>query len=192
MVLERKMAEIWASERQLAPFYVKGVTPKCVLFSDYFTILNIFVQNTYYCLFKLLRATSCEHNCEKFILLTLILREIWQYKCQKIQKGVWSWDRLWLSWVLSHNERDGISNHQPHHCLLMRLFRRRSKKTPKLRVTGLCGGIHRWPVNSPHKGPVTRKMFPFDDVIMDHFKTHSPFCRFFMVLVELWFHDWNV
>ena len=27
-------------------------------------------------------------------------------------------------------------------------------------------GIHRWPVNSLHKGPVTRKMFPFDDVIM--------------------------
>ena len=27
-------------------------------------------------------------------------------------------------------------------------------------------GIHRWPVNSPHKGPVTRKMFPFDDVIL--------------------------
>ena len=26
--------------------------------------------------------------------------------------------------------------------------------------------IHRWPVNSPHKWPVTRKMFPFDDVIM--------------------------
>ena len=27
-------------------------------------------------------------------------------------------------------------------------------------------GIHRWPVNSPHKWPVTRKKFPFDDVIM--------------------------
>ena len=27
-------------------------------------------------------------------------------------------------------------------------------------------GIHRRPVNSPHKWPVTRKMFPFDDVIM--------------------------
>ena len=27
-------------------------------------------------------------------------------------------------------------------------------------------GIHRWPVNSPHKGPVTRKMFSFDDVIV--------------------------
>ena len=29
-------------------------------------------------------------------------------------------------------------------------------------------GIQRSPVNSPHKGPVTRKMFPFDDVIMKH------------------------
>ena len=28
-------------------------------------------------------------------------------------------------------------------------------------------GIHRGPVNSPHKWPITRKMFPFDDVIMD-------------------------
>ena len=27
-------------------------------------------------------------------------------------------------------------------------------------------GIHRWPVDYPHKGPVTRKMFPFDDGIM--------------------------
>ena len=27
-------------------------------------------------------------------------------------------------------------------------------------------GIHRWLVNSPHKGPVTQKMFPFDDVIV--------------------------
>ena len=29
-------------------------------------------------------------------------------------------------------------------------------------------GIHRWPVNSQHKGLITRKMFPFDDVIMFH------------------------
>ena len=28
-------------------------------------------------------------------------------------------------------------------------------------------GIHRWQVNTPHKGLVTRKMFPFDDVIME-------------------------
>ena len=30
----------------------------------------------------------------------------------------------------------------------------------------LVRGIHRWPVNSQHKWPVTRKIFPFDDVIM--------------------------
>ena len=29
-------------------------------------------------------------------------------------------------------------------------------------------GIHRWPVNYPHKSPVMRKMLPFDDVIMLH------------------------
>ena len=34
-------------------------------------------------------------------------------------------------------------------------------------------GIHRGPVNSPHKWPVTRKMFPFDDVIMGHIMTSS-------------------
>ena len=39
-----------------------------------------------------------------------------------------------------HNEYDGISNHQPNDWLLNRLFRHRSKKTSKLRVTGLCAG----------------------------------------------------
>ena len=31
----------------------------------------------------------------------------------------------------------------------------------------LCDRIHMWPVDYPHKGPVTQKMFPFDDVIMN-------------------------
>ena len=39
-----------------------------------------------------------------------------------------------------HNERDGVSNHLILECLLNRLFRRRSKKTSKLRVTGICQG----------------------------------------------------
>ena len=56
-----------------------------------------------------------------------------------------------LQW--RQNENDGVSNHQLPDCLLNRLYRRRSKKTSKLRVTGLSTvrGIHRWPVNSPHK-----------------------------------------
>ena len=45
-----------------------------------------------------------------------------------------------------HNERDDVSTHQPHECLLNCLFRRTSKKTSKLRVTGLCKG------NSPLTG----------------------------------------
>ena len=69
-----------------------------------------------------------------------------------------------------HNDHDSVSNHQPHGCLFSRLFRHRWKKTSKLRVTGLCVGNSPGPVNSPHKGPVTRKMFTFDDVIMQWWK----------------------
>ena len=66
-----------------------------------------------------------------------------------------------LQW--RHNGCDSVSNHQPHGCFLNRLFRHRSNKTSELRATGLCAG------NSPEAGewPVTRKMFPFDDVIMN-------------------------
>ena len=56
-------------------------------------------------------------------------------------------------------ERNGISYRQPHDSLLNRLFRRRSKKTSKLRAIGLCAG------NSPAKRPVTRKMSPLNGVI---------------------------
>ena len=39
-------------------------------------------------------------------------------------------------------------------------------------------GIHRWPVDSPHKGPVTRKMFPLDDVITIFFLISLPSWRY--------------
>ena len=55
-----------------------------------------------------------------------------------------------LQW--RHNGRDGVSNHQPHDCLLNCQFRRRSKKTPKLCVTGLCVG------NSPGTGEFPAQM----------------------------------
>ena len=56
------------------------------------------------------------------------------------------WCLQWKSLLWRHNGRDGVSNHQPHDCLLNRLFRRRSKKISKLRVTDLCAG------NSPVTG----------------------------------------
>ena len=79
-----------------------------------------------------------------------------------------------LQW--RHNERDGVSNHRRLGCLLNHLFRRRLKKTSKLRVTGLYEG------NSPVTGefPTQRasdaEMFPFDYVIMPFFfnRPHWP------------------
>ena len=52
-----------------------------------------------------------------------------------------TWSALTLQW--RHNGRDSVSNHQSHNCLLNRLFRRRSKKTSNLRVTGEFTG-DRW------------------------------------------------
>ena len=62
-----------------------------------------------------------------------------------------------LQW--RHNEHDGVSNHQPHDYLLNRLFKAQIKENSK----------NRWPVNFPHNGSVTRKMCPFDDVIMIYY-----------------------
>ena len=52
----------------------------------------------------------------------------------------WAVLHLYCSLRWRHNRCDSVSNHQPHDCLLNRLFRSRSKKTSKLRVTGLCAG----------------------------------------------------
>ena len=79
-----------------------------------------------------------------------------------------------LQW--RHNGRDGVSNHQTHHCLLNRLFRRRSKKTSKLRVAGLCAENSPGTGDCPHEWPVKRKMFPFDDVIMFLFLLNKNTC----------------
>ena len=46
--------------------------------------------------------------------------------------------------------------------------RRRSKKHQSSASLAFVWGIHQWPVNSPHKRPVTQKMLPFDYVIMFH------------------------
>ena len=45
-------------------------------------------------------------------------------------------------------------------------------------------GIHRWPVNSPHKRPVTRKIFPFDDVIMNTNTYPCPDLRWITLIQE--------
>ena len=83
-------------------------------------------------------------------------------------KRKWSWCQICCPLQWRHHELDGVSNHQHHDCLFNCLFRRRSKKTSKLRVTGLCAG------NSPGTG----KCF--------HFRTSS--CRWWYRRLSWWQH----
>ena len=63
-----------------------------------------------------------------------------------------------VSWQWRQNERYGVSNHRRLECLLSHLFRRRSKKTSKHRVTGLCEGTSpvtgEFPAQSPSNGKI--------------------------------------
>ena len=78
------------------------------------------------------------------ILTTAIYIYIWFYKYTPFPTPPVFFTLQWR-----HNGRDSVSNHQPHDCLLNPLFRRRSKKTSKIRVTGLCAG------NSPVTGELS-------------------------------------
>ena len=75
--------------------------------------------------------------------------------------------RVKLSLQWRHNERDSVSNHQPHDCLVNRLFRRRSEKTSKLRVTGLCVG------NSPGIGEFPAQMARYAENVSIWWRHHA-------------------
>ena len=66
-----------------------------------------------------------------------------------------------------HNDHAGVSNHQPRGCLLNRLFRRKSKKTSKLRVTGLCAG------NSPGTGEFPAQMASYAENVSIWWRHHG-------------------
>ena len=70
-----------------------------------------------------------------------------------ITRGQWVKNKyITASLLWRRNGTGGVSNHQPHHCLLNRSFGYRSKKTSKLRATGLCAG------NSPGTGEFPAQM----------------------------------
>ena len=69
-----------------------------------------------------------------------------------------------LQW--RQNGHNSISNHQPRHCLLSRLFRRRLKKISKLRVTGLCAG------NSPGTGEFPAQMASYAENVSIWWRHH--------------------
>ena len=66
-----------------------------------------------------------------------------------------------------HNEWDGVSNHQPYDCLFKCLSGRRSKKTSKLRVTGLCAG------NSPETGEFPAQMASSAETVSIWWRHHE-------------------
>ena len=76
-----------------------------------------------------------------------------------------SWQSLYST--LRHNGHDGVSNYQPHDCLLNRLFRCRSKKTSKLRVTGLCAG------KSPGTGEFPAQMDSYAENVSIWWRHHD-------------------
>ena len=80
-----------------------------------------------------------------------------------------------------HNDHAGVSNHQPHGCLLNRLFRRNSKKTSKLRVTGLCAG------NSPGTGEFPAQMASYAENVSIWWRHHG--CAIFHFIKLLLFQE---
>ena len=79
-------------------------------------------------------------------------RPFWPGYNVLIHDNVTTWKHFPHSLRWRHNDGDSVSNHQPHDCLLSCLFGRTSKKTSKLRVTGLCVG------NSPGTGEFPAQM----------------------------------
>ena len=121
------------------------------------------------------------------------------------QLGVGSLARLGSKKTLRwrHNDHAGVSNHQPHGCLSIVYSGVDQRKHQSSTSLAFVRGIHRdrW-INSPHKGPVTRKMFPFDDVIMVRKITPGtypqpgklgwhvlPMYTFKLILIIDWWHN---
>ena len=88
------------------------------------------------------------YKFEMWLMLWLLGLPLWIWYRITIDRAIMR--TVSLQW--RHNGFDGVSTHQPHHCLPNRVFRRRSKKTSKLRVTALCVG------NSPVAGEFPTQM----------------------------------
>ena len=74
-----------------------------------------------------------------------------------------------LQW--RHDGRDDVSNHQPQDCLVNRLFGRRSNKTSKQCVTGLCAG------NSPRTSEFRAQMASNAENVSIWWSHHELSCR---------------
>ena len=81
-------------------------------------------------------------------------------------KNKYTIQKYLISVQWSHNERDGVSITSLTIVYLIVYSGADQRKHQSFALLDFVRGIHRWSVNPPHKWPVTRKCFPFDDVIM--------------------------
>ena len=96
---------------------------------------------------NIVASTKKNHREKKTLgvtVSTFVVRLMGADGCWWLGTVWWSWEWVpcyrCVSLQWRHNEQDGVSNHQRLDCLLNHLFRPRSKKTSKLRVTDLCEG----------------------------------------------------
>ena len=115
---------------------------------DYNTILRFILKNIWHLLLFVLvpagsgQAAGGTHICE-----TRLLWSLWHYNDVIMGTITSQITSLMIVYLTVYSDAD----------------QRKHQSSTSL---AFVRGIHRRPVNSPHKGPVMRKMFPFDDVIM--------------------------
>ena len=135
----------------LSVYYISSFT-MCIVW-EIRRVLLYNIRNQHFCEQKVsCISQNCFHNAPRFNMKVLL------HRCQYANTD--------LTFQWRHNECDGVSNHQPHDCLLYRLFRRWSKKTSKLCVTDLCEGNSLVTGEFPAQMASNAENFPFDDDMM--------------------------
>ena len=121
---------------------------------------DVFSDNVLKCIF---------YNESAWIPRTILLKcsSHWEYVSTSSVEGLGPAMRqtiISLEW--RQNECDSVSNHQRLDCLPKRVFRRRSKKITKLRITGLCAG------NSPMTGEIPAQMASYVENVSIWWRHH--------------------
>ena len=105
----------------------------------------------------------------------------------------WTHDDYTLQW--RQNGRYGVSKNNSLTIVYPTVYsgadQRKHQSSASL---AFVWGIHRQPVNIPHKPPVTQKMFPFDDVIMnkDNWTAYARLFSCMWLIVKAYGYDLNI
>ena len=168
-VVQRKIK--WKTQ----PFNFRVADPRNEIFSQTFLIPSIdfssrpWVMNLVSCemmswninpIHKLKVEIGCDESS--------VIRQYFTTRSHTIMQHFWcsflvliTMTSLWTRWRLKSPASSRLFT--PLSPLIQGADQRKCQSSASL---AFVRGIHRGPVNSPHKGPVTQKMFPFDDVIM--------------------------